>query len=320
MIGTAGLLTACGTRLHKFPFDRSEVIEKGLNAMYFSVGCTMLSFGGRSVLTDPFWSHRPLLEVATRPLIHDTTEIDKHRARLKNVSAVLIGHAHYDHCLDLDQITSDIHRDAIIYGSRTLQRIFAKSELDKPIVSVNNITATPEQTGKWLYNSDKRIRVLPILSGHPDQWLCFHLFKEKLKADRNKVPKFVWDYQEGISLAFLVDFINEDTIEKRVYIQTSSTGWPAGFFPESIRNEAPIDAAILAMDCANLKRQGKTPNIIDFLNAKTVMFCHWEDFFKPKSGTPREIVKVDMPDLKRHFQSTAETRFIFPAWNSEFQL
>ena len=320
LLGAAGLLTACGAKLHRFPFDYGQSIQGGFSVTYYSVGCTLVRFGSRSFLTDPFWSHRPLSEVAAWPIRHDIEEIDKHRAQLSDVVAILVGHGHYDHCLDLDQITGDIRPDAAVYGSETLKRIFAKSAIDKPIVPVNNLTATPEKKGTWLYSEDRRLRVLPILSGHPNQWLCFHLFKEKLKADLKHPPRFAWDYQEGISLAFLVDFLDGETIEKRVYVQTSSTGWPAGFFPKSVLDEAKVDLAILSMDCANIKRKGIKPAIIDFINPKTVLFCHWEDFFLPKSEIPREIVKVDLPDLKQFFKSTSENTYLFPAWNSSFQL
>ena len=143
LLGSAGLLTACGAKLHQFPFDLGSGTANGLQATYFSVGCTLISYGGKSVLTDPFWSHIPLRAVATKPLVHDREEIDKHRSKLKNVVAVLVGHGHYDHCLDLGQVTDDLREDAVIYGSQTLDRIFAKSNLSKPIIPVNDMTATP---------------------------------------------------------------------------------------------------------------------------------------------------------------------------------
>ena len=105
---------------------------------------------------------------------------------------------------------------------------------------------------------------------------------------------------------------------RRVYVQTSSTGYPAGFAPPAVFAERPIDVALLPMDCANLKYEGKTPNLIDTLAPKTVFFCHWEDFFEPKSGVPKEIMKVDLPELKAFYRSTARTRYIFPYWNSRF--
>jgi L-ascorbate metabolism protein UlaG (beta-lactamase superfamily) len=92
-----------------------------------------------------------------------------------------------------------------------------------------------------------------------------------------------------------------------------------GFFPQDISNEARVDVALLAMDCANLEMQEKH-TIIDFLTPKIVLFCHWEDFFRDKTQIPREIVKVDLPKAKQYFQNTSDTVFLFPGLDSNFHL
>tara|TARA_Y100001934_G_scaffold276162_1_gene372107 strand:+ start:530 stop:1453 length:924 start_codon:yes stop_codon:yes gene_type:complete len=285
---------------------------------YYSVGCFRVGHGATAVLTDPFWSHVPLRQVALGALSHDLEEIDRHRKDLADVTAVVVGHSHYDHCMDLDEIAGDLHPDARIYGSQTLRHIFAKSQLPRPIITLNDRLTAPRQIGPWFYNDARSLRLLPIRSAHPNQWLCFHLYKEQLHEDLGAPPRVVSDYQEGITMAFLVDFLHKEEPVKRVYIQTSSTGYPAGFFPESILSECPVDVALLAMDCANIKRQGSKPSIIDFLDPKHVIFCHWEDFFRPKSGVPKEIVKVDLPDLKRFFAGQKDRNYLFPYWNSRF--
>jgi len=106
-------------------------------------------------------------------------------------------------------------------------------------------------------------------------------------------------------------------IEKRVYVQTSSTGEPAGFFPSSLLTEHPVDVALLTMDCANLKAKGKH-TIMDYMHPKHVVFCHWEDFFRPKTKPPHEIVKVNLPKLRDVVRLDTATRYFFPSWDAEF--
>ena len=319
---SASLLTTlgCGSRLAGFPFDRSTSPAKPdqIELTYYSVGCVLVRYQGIAFLTDPFWSHRPLSEVVFGPLKHDHKEIDKHRADLSEVTAILIGHGHYDHCLDLEPASASVHPTARIYASQTLKHVFAQVPLGRAIIPMNEVAATPQKSGEWQLSSCGRLRILPILSGHPNQWLFFHLWQERLNQDLTEKPIYASDFQEGITLAFLVDYLRNGEVAKRVYVQTSSTGYPAGFAPTKIFDEHPVDVAILPMDCANLKMRGAEPNLIDALKAPTIVFCHWEDFFRPKSGVPKEILKVDLPALRKFFINSPKQRFIFPLWNQRF--
>ena len=320
-LGTAALASmGCGSRLAGFPFDRGRAAVQSdqLQVTYYSVGCMLVCFQGAAFLTDPFWSHRPLSEVVWGPLQHDREEIERHRADLSEVTAILVGHGHYDHCLDLEPASRSVHPSARIYGSQTLKHVFAQVPLGRAILPMNTKVATPEKAGSWQLSSCGRMRILPILSGHPNQWLFFHLWQERLRLDRTEKPRFASDFQEGITMAFLIDFLSQGEPVKRVYIQTSSTGYPAGFTSPEVFAEHPVDLAILPMDCANLKRRGAQPNLVDELKAPTVLFCHWEDFFEPKSGVPKEIMKVDLPALREFFANTPNQRFIFPWWNQRF--
>ena len=316
LVGAIG----CGSRLAGFPFDRGVAAPPSskLEVTYYSVGCCLIRYGDSAVLTDPFWSHRPLSEVLFAPLEHDAAEFAKHRADLAPVTAILVGHGHYDHCLDLEPASAHVHPAARIYASRTLKHVFAPVRLGRAILPMNEVAATPERAGAWQLSACGTMRILPILSGHPSQYAFVHLWRERLESDRARARRNASDFQEGITLAFLIDFLREGRVAKRVYVQTSSTGYPAGFAPPKVFEEHPVDVALLPMDCANLKARGATPNLIDTLKAPDVIFCHWEDFFEPKAGVPKEIMKVDLPALRARFVNTPTQRFIFPHWNQRF--
>ena len=220
--------------------------------------------------------------------------------------------------MDLPYVIDRLHSNASIVGSRTLKRIFAPMQLSKRWVTVNDRVSTETRMGEPLWLANGRVRVHPILSGHPNQYLMFHLFKGSLKEDRKTPPTRVRHYQEGMTLAYLVDWMRPDgSVQARVYVQTSSTGYPAGFFPQTLLDEAPVDVGLISMDSANYKAKGRH-TILDFLKAKAVIFCHWEDFFRPKTKPPVEIVKVNLAKLKECLPSTPAQRLFFPAWDSEY--
>ncbi len=179
--------------------------------------------------------------------------------------------------------------------------------------------ATPDEDGLWWTLPGGRARVLPIASGHPAQVPGLHLYPWSYRRDRARPPTRAWHFQEGATIAWLVDFLAADgeTIDHRVYVQTTSTGWPDGYFPPGVRDERPVDVALLAMDCANIKARGRR-SIIDFLSAPVVIFCHWEDFFRPKTEPPREAVKVNLERLRAALPDTPETRYVFPWWGAVF--
>jgi hypothetical protein len=58
--------------------------------------------------------------------------------------------------------------------------------------------------------------------------------------------------------------------------------------------------------------------VIDFLTPETVLFCHWENFFRTKEQIPREIVKVDVPKLRQWFDGDSRFDYRFPGWDTRY--
>lgn len=316
LLGAALAAAGCAP-LRRFPFDAGDppASGSGLQIQYFGVGCFLLSWRGVAVLTDPFWSYLPRRQVALGRIAPDPAQVDPHLPALGDVVAVLVGHSHYDHMLDLPYVAPHLAAGAQIFGSRTLAHTLAP--LSVPVVPVNAHLATEARPGTWLA-AGPSVRILPIASGHPNNWAFVHVWGDALTEDRATPPTRASHYQEGRTLAFLIDLLRPDgRVAHRVYVQTSSRGLPDGAFPDSIRAERPVDVALLAMDCANLEADGGD-TIIDVLAAPAVIFCHWEDFFRSQDRPPREIVKVDLPRLKAHFDADPRAVYRFPGWGSTF--
>ena len=321
ILGASGVLSGCGASLANFPFDTSypKAPTLDIEVTFYGVGCSVITYDNISILTDPFWSYLPFRTVAFGTVLPDPKQVDQYLHQLSNVQAVVIGHNHYDHNMDLPYVAPHLHPDAVVLGAKTMVHTFAPNNMPIPMVSLNQHMATVEQTGTWWMHPSKKIRVLPILSGHPNQYLFFHLYRKRLETDRATVPTKVGHYQEGVTMAFLIDFLDpEQNIQRRVYVQTSSTGYPVGFFPQSILDEHPVEVALIAMDSANLEMKDRY-TVLDFLRPSVVLFCHWEDFFRPKDQVPKEIVKVDLPKAREFFQNTEDTVYLFPRLDSTFQ-
>jgi L-ascorbate metabolism protein UlaG (beta-lactamase superfamily) len=321
ILAITGLL-ASGCASHKplplHPGEATPAQPADLEVEWTGVGAFFLRHGDIAVLTDPFWSHYPVARAGFGTLPPDPEQIEPWVSGLDQVRAVLIGHGHYDHVSDLPYVAPRLHPEAVVLASQTVAHTFAPLDLPVPILPVNDLRGDEANPGTWVAIADGRARVLPLRSGHPNQWLFFHLWTRRLTEDRHRPPRRVGHFQEGETLAFLIDFLDvEGGIRHRAYIQTSSTGLPAGAVSPEVLDEHPVDVALMAMDVANYAADGK-PTVLDQLGAPLVIFCHWEDFFRRKDQPPREIVKVDLHRLREALQDTEEVRYVFPAWGARF--
>ena len=314
-------IAGCGSSLHHFPFDTSRTISHhlGLEIIFYSVCCVQIRSAAGSILCDPFFTHLPFRQVAFGECLPEHAEIDRFLPEFSDIRATIVGHNHYDHNMALPYIDPYLATDAVHLGSKTMVHTFAPNALSHPLINLNDQVATPHSEGKWWVHPSGDFRVLPILSGHPTQYLFIHLFTEVLTEDRKTPPRKASHYQEGITLAFLVDFLDGSKVSKRLYIQSSSTGYPAGFFPESILEEKTVDVAILAMDSANIHmKTGKS--ILSHIAPPIVFWTHFENFFRAKDKIPREIIKVNLPKTKSYFADFSNQLSVFSAYHQRYRL
>ncbi|MCB9679833.1 MAG: MBL fold metallo-hydrolase [Alphaproteobacteria bacterium] len=315
-------LGACGARLDTFPFDGDTVPQGGpddLRATFASVGCFHLQWRDLGLLTDPFFTHVSLARAGFGEVVPDPAASASWWDQLGDVRAVLVGHGHYDHCLDLPVVAPHLHPDAVVCAGATVAHTFAPLAVPRAFRVVNDQLASPTRPGRWIELADGRMRVLPIASGHPSNVRGIHVFRGALTEDRTTPPTRASHYQEGITVAWLVDLLDADgAVARRVYVQTSSTGPPAGLAPQATFDAHPVDLAVLAMDCATFRARGE-PSILDHIRPRRVLFCHWGDFFRAKDQPPREGVKVDLPWLRDTLRAEpGGERFLFPGWGRHF--
>ena len=322
-LGSTVALGGCaGVPLPRFPFARGTTDAPRpdqLLVRYYSVGCCLIQRGDVGVLCDPFFSHLPVSQLAHGDCLPDPAQVDPYLGQLGDVRAVVVGHGHYDHVLDLPYLADSLHPDATVLGSQTVAHTFAPNQLPRAVQVVNGLAADGVHPGTPVELAGGLLTVLPIRSGHPDQIPGVHLFDKRLTAPRETPPTKVGEYQEGDTFAYLLDFRDHagGPIERRVYVQTSSRGLPDGLLPASVLDEAPVDVALLAMDCARAEAAGRE-SIIDVLRPADVVFVHWEDFFRPKQDPPVEGAKNNMNRLRKRLVSSEATTFRFPYWDATF--
>jgi len=314
-------LAGCGAPLHKFPFDPGTAAGSGpgLTVDFFGTACFQFSWANTALLLDPFFSRFPIVRSGLGRIGPDPAQIDKYIPQLKRVNTVLVGHTHYDHAMALPYLVPHFTPNTRVIGNRTLKHTFAPLDLPVQWTVANNIAATPERNGTWVWNNDGNIRVLPIISSHPNHWSFIHLYRKSLTEDRKTPPTRAAHYQEGQPLAFLIDFMEPDgeTVAHRVYAQTSSRGFPSGSLPQSILDERAVDIAVVSMDSCKQEARGET-SVLDLVQPREVFFGHWDNFFLRKDQPPREVMKVDLPELYAHYLTDSSRVYRFPGFDTQY--
>jgi hypothetical protein len=107
----------------------------------------------------------------------------------------------------------------------------------------------------------------------------------------------------------------DNSIAHRIYIQTSTAGYPSGTFPRALLKNRGVDVAVVSMDTCKAVARSK-PSILDFVDPNEVFFGHWDNFFKIKSDTPHEVPKSNLNKLYKYYQGANDRIYRCPAMDS----
>lgn len=101
------------------PTTEALGLPPGLELRWLGVAGFALTYEGTTVLIDPYVSRIPLGDMLRRrPIASDPTAVDRW---LPRADAVLVGHTHFDHAVDVAPVA---RRDgATVYGSRSARHL-----------------------------------------------------------------------------------------------------------------------------------------------------------------------------------------------------
>ena len=239
----------------------------------------VLQWNGEAVMTAPLYTRQDAVSVSLNlPLSSDDAEIDQDLAGepLDQLRAIVSGHAHYDHFIDVPHIlTLAPNAKAItnLTGRHVLaalapdrpsctnapqspaiprDRVIA---MDDPLASYTDYTNCPDQAppgaplqGQWLQVSD-HVRLQAFCSMHPAQvGGVYHFGIGSIDTDQCTLPAAASGWLEGQTLAYVIDFLDDaGKPVYRVFYQDAPTNAPIGLVPEAILAEAPVDVALLCV-------------------------------------------------------------------------
>jgi len=269
-----------------------------LEVVSLGVGGVALRHGDDLVLTAPLFSNPDLLTVTTGEIAPDAERIEAFADPevIGGAAAVLVGHAHYDHLLDVPDVAA-IAGEPVIYGNLSAANLVASvaevevvndpedPRVDRRMCAVPDpcTGVSPGLAGEWIAVPEASVRVRPLCSAHPPQILdTFHFGEGCVETPLSAPPQEAADWLEGQTLAWLIDFLDADgAIAHRVYVQDAPASAPASSVHPDLLAERSIDLAVLNVGTYTAARAHPTEALAN-LEPRFALGVHWEDFFTPQ--------------------------------------
>jgi len=300
--------------------DRSEGAAEPVTLTYLGVGGWIFERGGAQLLAAPLFSNPSLLRTGLAPIAADTAAIDAGLAPydLSGARAILVGHGHYDHLMDVPRVAEHHAPAARILGSSTVRNLLGSwSGMEDRVEVVDGWEATAERPGRWI-PLGKSLRVLPLRSEHAPHFEGVTLYEGTADVPRREAPGQADEWLDGPTYAYLVDFLDGDgSVAFRVYYQDAVAPAPAGFAPEALMEERPVDVAILVpatFDQVDWHPEAFVAN----LRPRWVLLGHWESFFVPPSDPTRSVFATDMPHFEARLDRVLDGEFWRPEIGTTF--
>jgi hypothetical protein len=304
---------------------------------FLGVGGFIIQRGDDIVMTAPFYTNPPEGFLLGASQVHpNKTLIDKLLPKrwAGDAAAILVGHTHYDHFMDVPYIAKSIATHAVLYGSLNMKQLAMAPPYqveEQRIVVVSNVAGQDRVdyrkcpvkpgeachhgpgSGDWI-SVNARVRIRALCSRHaaPRLWTgCLPSVPPE--------PTRVGDWKLGDTYAYLVDFLDATgTPVFRVYYQDSATSPTYGFVPEDLVTDKAVDVALFCAAGFDWV-QDNPARIMTNTKPRYVIYGHWESFFKPQTSRPLEtLAYFDYSDLVARMDNLAQPAPIGISWPGEY--
>jgi len=328
--GVGCVAAACG--------DSNRVIS----IKYLGVSGLLIEHQGRVMMTAPFFSNPSLTMVrpqltrllrSTPRIVSDTAAIERLLPRLADrATAILVGHGHYDHLMDVPYIATHRATKSRIFGGPSVRHmLMGDSTLragdGQRVVAISLAEAgSKNRRGVWYYTTDSAYRFMALVAGHAPTYRALknsYLFTAgSVDADLDSLPRSAAEWKLGEPYAFLIDVLSGDRRATvfRIYFQDAPSEPPLGFPPMEVLAARPVDLVVLCG--ASSSNVSNTPDsLLKVLKPQEVIVAHWEDFFRPQTLPIQVGPGMELEDLRESLRKSLapSARWVMPLPQTTFR-
>jgi L-ascorbate metabolism protein UlaG (beta-lactamase superfamily) len=314
---------------------------KGVKVTYLGTGGLIFERGDDVIVTAPFFSNNPLFDVGAGCIEADTAVIDRniyaYNKALKKAQAILVGHAHYDHLLDVPHIWAQYMPASTVYGNRSMANLLAGASPVPKIKVIEAELRRDKNTGAFWSTHGGRVKFMPLKSKHaPNIRLPFGgkhgwgltVAQWGVNRPQDTLPKKARDWRLGQPLAYIIDFRDPaDTtkVDFRIYYQDAAHIPDDWHLPQDAysKDGYGVDLAVVTVASAQyIGRKEYIQAIQTHIKPKHWLLGHWESFFKPYSRNPDSLAHVPMSnpeDFVKEMlkQDVKDKEWVLPAPGAE---
>ncbi|MEX2465285.1 MAG: hypothetical protein WD995_00150 [Gemmatimonadota bacterium] len=301
--------------------ERGAGASDGLRMIYLGSGGWIMEHGGEQILAAPLFSNPGLVRTGLTDIASDTLEVDRYMGRydVAGARAILVGHAHYDHLMDVPRVATVHAPAARILGSRTVENTLGTwSGVSGRVDRLEAAAGDQERVGRWLRYGPS-VRVMPLRSLHGPHFDGLTLYQGTVDEPRADPPRWATEWLDGSTFAFLIDFLDAGgDVAFRVYYQDAVAPPPLGFAPDALIAEHPVDVAVLVP--ATFEEVPWHPEaIVANLRPRRILLGHWEDFFRPFDHDAEPVPLTDLAQFERRLARVFEGEVFRPDRFAEFR-
>jgi glyoxylase-like metal-dependent hydrolase (beta-lactamase superfamily II) len=321
---TSGCTVLPWYRVPDHAFARGTVVveccvhgESPVELTYLGVGGWLIRSGESALLTAPLYSNPGLVETGLTPIAVDPGAIDRHLPDVSDVSAVLVGHGHYDHLLDVPWVLAHRAPRALLYANLTswlqvepfgLERraLVASGHEVRPdegsgrvVVLSDSLAGDDRRSGRWIRVAPG-IRVMPLVSDHAPHLAGVTLYSGVRERPLRGPPRSAEEWLDGRTYAFLIDLLDDEGRRRmRIYYQDAVAAPPFGLVPPEA--EDSVDVA-LVVPATYAEVEWHPEALLEDARPDHVLLGHWEDFFRPAGDPPKPVPFTLLADFRRRLE------------------
>lgn len=275
--------------------------DNQVEVTYLGTSGILVRYRGAALLTAPFFS-KPMLKHVALSMIPlganrfrmtpDTTLIERFLpASADNASAILVGHGHYDHLLDVSYIANHRAKSARVYGGPSIRHMLMgdsslRADGGSRLMTIPTSRAgTRERAVDWIYTDDRTFRFMPLVATHAPTvkrlGVSYLFAGGRLSKDLKSLPVDASGWKLGEPYAYLIDVLAPgDTAPRfRIYYQDAPSTPPHGFPTSGTLEERRVDLAIVCA-ATSTYLHSVPDSLLKVLMPRNVLVTHWESLFR----------------------------------------